>query len=552
MRVGCQIYADPPNKPVRSSFQIRVGIVAYACTKSGAKGSHSAMILNWAAIAPIVAGIDWTKFGSPNPSTAGFSLASWCIDMWSNLRILALGLTLVLALFASACGSDSATSTSCSTDDDCALGTVCGANNTCIQAACEFCTGDQICYRTDENPAGTCSKPECTSDDDCAEGSCREFQCSTSECTSDADCGAGETCTLAGTCETASCSGPDDCATGTFCGASGTCESGCDANDDCGEGQACDVASNTCVAGCMGNDDCAANQQCVDSACVCTPGGCAAGQYCDQASGACLGAASCDQITCPQGQVCNADTLACEAGCTAGSCQAANPNEVCDLQSGQCIPNTCPGQDPNQCMGNAQRPQWDAAKCFCAECLTDNDCNTAAGETCTAGGSCFACETACDAQTPGTCGQSQYCIEDCCVDCVGAADCAAGELCIEGSCAPEPDCTQDPSVCPNGYECVNGSCNPPNTNGTTCDPTDPTNGDCPQGTFCNPDGTCGLPGGGNFCGFCNADCTCSNGLTCNGFLCEGCMISITDPTGGCPAGNICLPLDPVGICFPLG
>jgi hypothetical protein len=200
-------------------------------------------------------------------------------------------------------------------------------------------------------------------------------------------------------------------------------------------------------------------------------------------------------------------------------------------------------------MGNAQRPLWDAAKCFCAECLTDNDCNTAAGEECTAGGICFACETECDPQTPGTCASGQYCIDECCVDCVGAADCQNGELCIDGQCAPAPDCTQDPSVCPAGYTCnAQGQCDPPMSGGV-CNPQDPTS--CPQGTFCDPTTLmCGLPGGANFCGLCRADCTCGPGLTCNGFLCEGC-----DPLAqNCPdtpdgMGQTCLPF--LNICFPL-
>lgn len=476
--------------------------------------------------------------------------------MWSNLRFFALGLTLVFAIFTAACGSDEATATSCSVDDDCALGTVCGASNTCIEAACDFCTGDQICYVTDENPQGTCSKPECTNDDDCEEGSCVEFQCSTSECVDDEDCGAGQTCTLAGTCEESSCSSPADCPTGQYC-ASGSCEDGCDQNEDCGEGEACNASTNECESGCMSNDDCDSGQTCdtESGACVCTPGECPAGSYCDDASGACVAATDCSQITCPQGEVCNSDTLECEAGCTPGSCAAEDPNTICDQTSGQCVQNTCPGEDPTQCDGDPNRPVWDAAKCFCAECLSDDDCPGT--ETCTSGGVCFECTQECDPMVPGQCGGSTpYCIDECCVSCVGAADCAEGEICIDGSCAPPPNCTADPSVCPTGYNCdANGECQPP-MQGGACSPDDPTT--CPQGTFCDPTTlTCGLPGGGGpggggFCGLCNADCTCPNGLNCNGFLCDGCAanISITDPTGGCPSGDVCLPLG-AGICFPL-
>lgn len=58
----------------------------------------------------------------------------------------------------------------CVFDTDCPLGTVCGAEETCILASCEFCAGDQVCYVRDEYPQGTCSALECISDADCVAG----------------------------------------------------------------------------------------------------------------------------------------------------------------------------------------------------------------------------------------------------------------------------------------------------------------------------------------------------------------------------------------------
>jgi hypothetical protein len=243
-------------------------------------------------------------------------------------------------------------------------------------------------------------------------------------------------------------------------------------------------------------------------------------------------------------QVCDPDTLMCIDACTADSCEA---NEICNMQTGLCEVNNCPGEDPTQCDGNAQRPTWDPIKCFCAECLSDNDCDMAAGETCNQSGTCFACETACDPNSPGTCmGATPYCIDDCCVECVGAADCDQGQLCLDGFCGQPPNCQVDPTVCPTGYTCENGECQPPN--GGTCDANDPTT--CPEGTFCDPTmGQCVGAGGGLGCGFCNQDCTCDNNLTCDGFLCSGCSNNPLD-LKPCPDGQICLdPLAP--ICFPI-
>ena len=234
----------------------------------------------------------------------------------------------------------------------------------------------------------------------------------------------------------------------------------------------------------------------------------------------------------------------------------SNYLQACNQQTGQCEQTNCPGEDPTQCSGNAQRPLWDPLRCFCAECLSDTDC-TGAGEVCTASGSCFACQTACDAGTPGTCaGTTPYCINDCCVECVGAADCPQGQLCLEGACGVPPNCAVDPTVCPAGTTCQNGTCSA-NSGGQVCDPTNPTS--CPAGTFCDPTSlTCsGGIGGGFGCGLCNPDCTCDGGLSCNGFLCEGCGIEVLGiPVGGpsCPNGDSCLPLEAIGlgnICFPL-
>lgn len=464
--------------------------------------------------------------------------------MRSNL--LSLFVVLVTVVFA-ACGGDTAGNTStCATDTDCPLGEVCQVNDkVCIKAACDFCTAEQICYKPTPDAAGSCSAPECGSDADCSEGVCRKGQCSTGGCTANTDCNEGEVCNLAGQCveSDGTCASDMDCPSGEVC-KDDACAPGCSADEDCEDGQYCD-AERTCSEGCRDSTECPSGQVCSDGDCACNETSCPDGKVCLE-TGNCGDPTSCDQVTCGDGEACDPSTLMCVAACTADSCM---PNEICNTATGLCEVNNCPGEDPTQCMGNAQRPTWDPIKCFCAECLSDADCDQALGETCNSAGSCFACQTACDPNMPGTCqGGTPYCINNCCVECVGAADCGPGQLCLDGACGDPPNCMVDPTVCPSGYTCMNGQCQAPQ--GGACDANDPTS--CPQGTFCDPTTQMCVGAGGGFgCGLCNADCTCDGGLTCNGFLCEGCDTL----TQNCPNGEFCLPLDfnnpQYGVCFPI-
>lgn len=467
-------------------------------------------------------------------------------------------LAMMFAVF-TGCSDDSASSRACTFDTDCDLGTVCSVDKVCVKAACDFCTSEQVCLITTENPEGSCSAPECGSDADCVTkgGTCKAGLCTDQECQTTADCPQGEVCNLANQCVTSdgTCTTDIDCPTGEICRAD-QCIPGCASSDECEAGKFCN-ADGVCQTGCRDNTECGSNQVCSAGSCQCTPGGCGDGKFCNTNSGACEVVTSCDQVTCPQDQVCNPVGLTCTARCTADSCSAG---QVCNTASGLCEVSNCPGEDPGQCANNAARPMWDPVKCFCAECVTNNDCNTAAGEVCTANGTCFSCETACDPGTPGTCGgATPYCINECCVACVGAADCPQGQLCLDGACGVPPNCSTDPTVCPAGTSCQNGQCSA-NQGGQACDPTNPTS--CPGGTFCDPTtSTCsGGIGGGLGCGLCNADCTCDGGLSCNGFFCEGCAISIMGiPIGNgvpCPNGETCLPLADLGlglgnICMPL-
>lgn len=456
----------------------------------------------------------------------------------------ALFAVLVLA----GCGGDKAGSTSCTADTDCSLGEVCQVQDKeCIVAGCEFCTADQICYKPTPDAAGSCSAPQCLNNDDCPDGTCREGQCATGGCVSNDECADGEVCNLVGQCEASdgTCAGDSDCPSGQVC-KDDACVAGCSTNEECEDGEFCN-AEQTCETGCRDSMECPSGQLCTDGACACDATSCADGKVCLD-TGNCGDPTDCSQVDCGA-QVCNPADLSCIDACTADSCM---PNEICNTNNGLCEVNNCPGEDPNQCMGNLQRPIWDPIKCFCAECTDDTQCDQGAGETCNAAGNCFACQTTCDANTPGTCsGGTPYCINDCCVECVGAADCAMGQLCLDGFCGDPPNCQVDPTVCPTGYTCnqATGQCDPPQTGGS-CDPTDPAS--CPSPSFCDFQTMTCQSGGGMFgCGLCAADCSCPSGFTCNGFYCAS-----PDPLAciGCPSGEIACALATLvtgeSVCLP--
>ncbi|RAL24716.1 hypothetical protein DL240_00460 [Lujinxingia litoralis] len=399
-----------------------------------------------------------------------------------------MSLTLILSVAAltAGCSSDDVAASTCVTDTDCELGTVCGANSLCVVADCEFCSHDQICLVTDERPNGSCSAPQCYSPDDCPNGeACVNNVCGGSsvapECRNAGDCDDGEICNAAGECI------PD--------GSSGGCES---------------------------IDDCQADAE-----------------FCDPASGQCIPVVDCQTVECQPGERCIEGYGTCQPDCTLpeASCPSG---EYCDESTGTCKTNTCADISPDSCTPT--HPLFDANACECVQCLTTNDCGS--GRVCN-GGVCEqqqGCATPCSTDQPGVCGAAgagtPYCMGNCCVECVGAADCSGGELCIDGFCGQAPDCNADPTACPAGYECsASGTCVIPNA-GSSCDPNDPTS--CPFPGFCDPaTNTCSGAGGDMGCGMCNPDCTCDGGLTCDGFFCSGCDGSFMNLQGGCPDGLFC-------------
>ena len=334
------------------------------------------------------------------------------------------------------------------------------------------------------------------------------------ECVDDVDCDPGSVCTPSGACISESC-------------------------DWCQNDQICYVSSNnpegTCsAAACSSDADCGDNYDCVDGTC--------------SESSSCSSSSDCDE-----GEICSPAGNCIEGnGGSTDECQTdtdCDPGESCD--NGNCVDDGGNGgeceMDPGMCSGAT--PHLDEVACQCVECTTTSHCS---GNDICNNGQCVddsptnpgTCDTPCSQNQPGTCSHpTPYCIDDCCVECIGPADCSGGYLCEDNACIPPSGCGSD-ADCPSGYECDSGTCSPPE-GGQSCDPEDPMS--CPDGQVCN-DGTCEVLGGGD-CGLCNPDCTCPGDAVCDGFLCTGCdmMAAITGGEDGCPDGQECL----FGLCFPL-
>lgn len=427
----------------------------------------------------------------------------------SNCRtyLITLAVMMVSLFFVAACADDEvATEQTCKFDLDCKLGTVCGASGSCVSAACDFCTSEQICYKTPANPEGTCSAPECQSAADCDGAQCVKGQCSTGgggdSCTKPSDCAENQTCTLAGKCVDK----PN--------------EKECENTTDCtGEGEICD-ANNKCVVP------------------ACTENSCGAGKVCGD-DGKCKDAPACDPAQCAANERCLPSTGACGVDCVSDASICA-AGQMCDKPTATCVTNPCPNVDPDSCTGRTPHLS-PSLNCSCVECTDNTHCGP--GKVCGSNGACTAdqCQTPCNSNTPGTCNGAAgtpYCVGGCCSQCIGAADCPGGQLCLDGFCGVPPNCTVDPTVCPQGYTCdANGTCKPPAGTGQGCDTQNPLS--CPSGTFCDPaSNTCQGGGGELGCGLCNPDCTCPNGLTCDGMMCTGCRIQFGQPSQ-CPEGTQC-------------
>lgn len=337
---------------------------------------------------------------------------------------------------------------------------------------------------------------------------------------------------------TTSCNDHTDCPYGTVCNASGQCvgDVDCQFCDEDDEHLVCD--DGICTVRCTTDEDCDEGQ-CVDGVC--------GGQPADSCS---------SDTDCPDGYECNPFSDECEPEDNSSTIDCQN-NTDCDgddvCEDGQCVPDGSGGGEDcdleaADCTGDT--PFLDDQSCQCVECAGSADCDgddeqcvdgfctdddggggdNGGDDGCVSGQTCGAAGGSCGGDYP-------YCIDDCCVECIGAADCDGDDICTQdGVCGSSSGCT-DESDCPVGYDCDNGQCVAPDA-GASCS----SDADCPDGQFCDPSTSeCVDLGGDMGCGMCNDDCTCDHpDLTCDGFMCVGC----TWLTGGeCGDDEWCWPAE---------
>ncbi len=293
------------------------------------------------------------------------------------------------------------------------------------------------------------------------------------ECVADADCVFGQVCLASGECGAMPCAscGPDQicvtledgvqacsvpqCGSDADCVSPERCEAGvcaakaCSTAEDCDPWEICDPLQGVCREPpevCEGDQQCSSGEVCITDLGVCV-----------------LGCA--DDDACGEGQVCDPSSRLCVTGCRDDS--GCLDLEVCDQASRSCIPR----------------------------CSDEGLCDEF-------------CEVACDPVTPGSCSDATpFCIDGCCVECVGPSDCFGSEVCVESSCVRPPSCIEGSAMCPAGLSCQGGSCveRPP---WVACDDERP----------------------------------CAEGLTCGGIYCLGC----TDGMDlRCGPSSLCIS----GICY---
>ena len=414
------------------------------------------------------------------------------IIQWFGATAL-LGLVLIGAI---GCGNnDTPGQKACSNHSECDLGSVCGSEGTCVETKCSFCASDDelICYETEANPQGTCSKPECSANSECPEPgeSCIDGQCQGNECSSDDDCPGDEVCGAFGACTEGGTTGGTGDAGGDagIDGGSGSGTGG-DSGIDDGGGMP-DGGSGT-TGGDTGGDPC---------------GGCPSGKACNPNTG------MCEDSNCGMPKDCSNKPQAniwSDLYCACVECKGdsdCSGDNVC--RGGTCAPpcgTKCTGGDSSKC--GTDKP-YCISEC-CVECIGTMDCE---GDKVCVDGTCS--KGATNNCTSGSCPTGYSCNSS-----TGKCEQQTSGM----SCS-----SQDPTSCPQGEFCD------------------------PQTQMCtNPTG-----GMGGQCGLCGNNCSCPGKLTCQQFICTGCSQQLFggDPDYKCPSGQTCLPLgslmgpDPGNICF---
>ncbi|MBL90585.1 MAG: hypothetical protein CMH56_02070 [Myxococcales bacterium] len=221
----------------------------------------------------------------------------------------------------------------------------------------------------------------------------------------------------------------------------------------------------------------------------------------------------------------NAGSTAVDVGCQ--SDQACGTGEICDLDTGECVPGFDCSQNPGICQ-------------FCGEALEDNDCGLGNAEA------------YCDEEA-GVCRRTAGTCDPCSIDeqCGALGVNNLPNKCVEGYCA------QGCGACAAGFQCTAGACIP--TAGIeVCETAIRCSEDlqCPDGQRCSDYGIC-LP-------LCTTDADCSAGEICwqdagplQGQCVDGCQTGETRTSNGVSEvchgnGRFDVPCDTPGFVCPEG
>ncbi|MBN1947387.1 MAG: hypothetical protein JW797_17080 [Bradymonadales bacterium] len=350
----------------------------------------------------------------------------------------------------------------------------------------------------------------------------------------------------------APCRSDNDCPADRYCDPEGVCQVGCRVDnpdtqadeDNCMGDLSCHPIRHECVTGCVSDEDCDLLEYCdletdtCEVGCRLEPDNCphyVDGETveCDEITHRCVDGPCEEDLDCPDAFWCDPTNDLCTVGCrvdeTGDNCGSC---EDCDAITRTCLPRLCECTTEaslQDCDDLCNEPDGSISACYCDRadglCLPgcrifDNDQDEIT-DNCRAG-------TICEETT-------RQCVVGCRVDvdCPFGTYCDLEELecvpgCQAGQCESTGFCCLEPTGCGDcAYrECCLLSCEE--------------DADCPDGTYCNANGSC-IEG-------CRIDDPATTGIdedTCEGDLvCDPltryCTLSgCTETCGECPLGQYC-------------